>query len=72
MTMHKPISAHRRLTLAALLAALPAAAAPDKITDLGTLSTGNSGYSLATAVSADGRAVVGESDDDNGARRAVI
>ena len=70
--MQKPFSAHRLLTLAALLAALPAAAAPDKITDLGTLSTGNSGYSLATAVSADGRAVVGESDDDNGARRAVV
>ena len=27
---------------------------------------------MATAVSADGRAVVGESDDDNGARRAVV
>ena len=70
--MQKPSPAHRLLTLAALLAALPAAAAPDNITDLGTLSTGNSGYSLATAVSADGRAVVGESDDDNGARRAVV
>ena len=70
--MQKPSPSHRLLTLAALLAALPAAAAPDNITDLGTLSTGNSGYSLATAVSADGRAVVGESDDDNGARRAVV
>ena len=70
--MQKPSPAHRLLTLAALLAALPAAAAPDNITDLGTLSTGNSGYSLATAVSADERAVVGESDDDNGARRAVV
>ena len=70
--MQKPSPVHRLLTLAALLAALPAAAAPDNITDLGTLSTGNSGYSLATAVSADGRAVVGESDDDNGARRAVV
>ena len=69
--MQKPSPSHRLLTLAALLAALPAAAAPDNITALGTLSTGNSGYSLATAVSADGRAVVGESDDDNGARRAV-
>ena len=70
--MQKPSPSHRLLTLAALLAALPAAAAPDNITDLGTLSTGNSGYSLATAVSAHGRAVVGESDDDNGARRAVV
>ncbi len=43
MTMQKPFSAHRLLTLAALLAALPAAAAPNNITDLGTLKSDNSG-----------------------------
>ena len=32
--MRKPFSAHRLLTLAALLAALPAAAAPNKITEI--------------------------------------
>lgn len=42
MTMQKPFSAHRLLTLAALLAALPAAAAPG-VTDLGTLENDNSG-----------------------------
>ena len=34
MTMQKPSPAHRLLTLAALLAALPAAAAPNKITEI--------------------------------------
>lgn len=34
MTIRKPSPAHRLLTLAALLAALPAAAAPDNITEL--------------------------------------
>ena len=48
--MQKPFSAHRLLTLAALLAALPAAAAPG-ITDLGV--------SEAIAVSHDGSVVVG-------------
>ena len=72
MTIKKLPSTHRLLTLAALLAALPAAAAPDNITALGTLSAGNSGYSMASAISANGRAVVGESDNDNGARRAVV
>lgn len=44
MTMQKPSPVHRLLTLAALLAALPAAAASD-ITDLGTLKNDNSEYS---------------------------
>ena len=47
--MQKPFSAHRLLTLAALLAALPAAAAPNNITDLGTLKNDNSGDSSAYA-----------------------
>ena len=70
--MQKPSSSHRLLTLAALLAALPAAAAPDNITALGMLNAGNSGYSMASAVSANGRTVVGESDNDDGYRRAVV
>ena len=41
--MQKPSPSHRLLTLAALLAALPAAAAPNNITDLGTLKNDNSG-----------------------------
>ena len=65
--MQKPFSAHRLLTLAALLAALPAAAAPNNITDLGTLKNDNSGSSGAAAISANGRTVVGGSD-----RRAVV
>ena len=56
--MQKPSPAHRLLTLAALLAALPAAAAPD-ITDLGTLKNDNSEYSQANAVNSDGSLVVG-------------
>ena len=64
--MQKPFSAHSLLTLAALLAALPAAAAPD-ITDLGTLRNDNSGRSGASAISGDGRTVVGGSD-----RHAVV
>lgn len=51
MTMQKPFSAHRLLTLAALLAALPATAAPDKITDIG--------FSYATAINGNGSIVVG-------------
>ena len=70
--MQKPSPSHRLLTLAALLAALPAAAAPDNITALGMLNAGNSGYSMASAVSANGRTVVGESDNDDGYRRAVV
>lgn len=65
--MQKPFSAHRLLTLAALLAALPAAAAPNNITDLGTLKSDNSGWSGASAISGDGRTVVGGSD-----RHAVV
>ena len=57
--MRKPSPAHRLLTLAALLAALPAAAAPNNITDLGTLRSDNSGSSSASAISADGSVVVG-------------
>ena len=59
--MQKPFSAHRLLTLAALLAALPAAAAPNNITDLGTLKNDNSGSSAAYAISSDGSVVVGDS-----------
>ena len=59
--MQKPFSAHRLLTLAALLAALPAAAAPNNITDLGTLKNDNSGESGAYAISGDGSVVVGSS-----------
>ena len=68
--MQKPFSAHRLLTLAALLAALPAAAAPD-ITDLGTLMNDNSSWSNANAVSSDGSIVVGDADDGNGLRAIV-
>lgn len=49
--MRKSSPAHRLLTLAALLAALPAAAAPDKITDIGN--------SYATAINGNGSIVVG-------------
>lgn len=59
--MRKPSSTHRLLTLAALLAALPAAAAPNNITDLGTLKSDNSGDSSANAVNSDGSVVVGSS-----------
>ena len=59
--MQKPFSAHRLLTLAALLAALPAVAAPNNITDLGTLKNDNSGRSGASAISGDGSVVVGGS-----------
>ena len=65
--MQKPSPVHRLLTLAALLAALPAAAAPNNITDLGTLKNDNSGRSGASAISGDGRTVVGGSD-----RHAVV
>ena len=64
--MQKPFSAHRLLTLAALLAALPAAAAPNNITDLGTLKNDNSGESYAYGVSSDGSTVVGYADDGVG------
>ena len=57
--MQKPSPSHRLLTLAALLAALPAAAAPDNITALGTLKNDNSEYSQANAVNSDGSLVVG-------------
>ena len=66
MTMRKPSPAHRLLTLAALLAALPAAAAPNNITDLGTLKNDNSGGSYAYGVSSDGSTVVGYADDGVG------
>ena len=68
--MQKPSPSHRLLTLAALLAALPAAAAPD-ITDLGTLMNDNSSWSNANAVSSDGSIVVGDADDGNGLRAIV-
>ena len=63
--MQKPFSAHRLLTLAALLAALPAAAAPNNITDLG-------GASQANAVNSDGSLVVGEAPNNNLESRATI
>ena len=63
--MQKPFSAHRLLTLAALLAALPAAAAPNNITDLGTLESDNSGGSGAYAISADGSVVAGRAASDS-------
>ena len=70
--MQKPFSAHRLLTLAALLAALPAAAAPNNITDLGTLKNDNSGSSEANAVNSDGSQVFGQAVNDNGENRAVV
>ena len=70
--MHKPFSTHRLLTLAALLAALPAAAAPNNITDLGTLESDNSWASQANAVSRDGSLVVGQAHNDNGETRATV
>ncbi|WP_308905197.1 hypothetical protein [Neisseria subflava] len=73
MTMQKPSPAHRLLTLAALLAALPAAAAPNNITDLGTLRSDNSGNSQAYGFNSDGSIVVGYSDWDGGIRvRATV
>ena len=64
--MQKPSPSHRLLTLAALLAALPAAAAPNNITDLGTLRSDNSHYSTTDAISADGSVIVGQSFAKNG------
>lgn len=51
--MRKPFSAHRLLTLAALLAALPAAAAPNKITEI------EDNGSYAVAINGNGSIVVG-------------
>ena len=70
--MQKPSHAHRLLTLAALLAALPATAAPNNITDLGTLKNDNSGSSEANAVNSDGSQVFGQAVNDNGENRAVV
>ena len=70
--MQKPSPVHRLLTLAALLAALPAAAAPG-VTDLGTLKNDNSGSSQAFGFNSDGSIVVGTSDWDGGIRvRATV
>lgn len=69
--MQKPSPSHRLLTLAALLAALPAAAAPG-VTDLGTLKNDNSEYSQANAVNSDGSLVVGEAPNNNLESRATI
>ena len=66
--MQKPFSAHRLLTLAAL----PAAAAPNNITDLGTLKNDNSGASQANAVNSDGSQVFGQAVNDNGENHAVV
>ena len=71
--MRKSSPAHRLLTLAALLAALPAAAAPDNITDLGTLRSDNSGISYPFGFNSDSSIVVGSSDWDGGIRvRATV
>ena len=64
--MQKPSPVHRLLTLAALLAALPAAAAPNNITDLGTLRSDNSGISHAFGFNSDSSIVVGASYWDGG------
>ena len=70
MTIKKLPSTHRLLTLAALLAALPAAASD--ITDLGTLKTDNSGYSGAAAASNDGSVIAGSANNDNGESHATV
>ena len=71
--MQKPSPVHRLLTLAALLAALPAAAAPNNITDLGTLRSDNSGNSQAYGFNSDSSIVVGSSGWDGGIRvRATV
>ena len=71
--MQKPSPVHRLLTLAALLAALPAAAAPNNITDLGTLRSDNSGISQAYGFNSDSSIVVGTSYWDGGIRvRATV
>ena len=70
--MQKPSPSHRLLTLAALLAALPAAAASDNITDLGTLQTSNMDTSYAKAVSSDSSVLAGWSNDDNYQARATV
>ena len=66
--MQKLSPAHRLLTLAAL----PAAAAPNNITDLGTLRNDNSSYSGADAVNSDGSIVVGDAYNDNGDLHATV
>ena len=68
--MQKPSPSHRLLTLAALLAALPAAASD--ITDLGTLKNDNSLSSQANAVNSDGSKVIGRAVNDNGEQRATV
>lgn len=70
--MKKLPSTHRLLILASLLAALPAAAAPNNITDLGTLKNDNSGRSYAYGVSSDGSTVAGNAIDDNNETRATV
>ena len=49
----------RLLTLAALLAALPAAAAQDNIIDLGTLQNANEGPSSVGAINQNGSIIIG-------------
>ena len=61
----------RLLAIAALLAALPAAAAPG-VTDLGSLKNDNSGNSQAVSFNSDGSIVVGFADNDNGRSRATV
>ena len=62
--------ATRLLAIAALLAALPAAAAPG-VTDLGTLKNDNSGSSNATAANSDGSLVVGQTFNNLESRATI-
>lgn len=58
--MRKPSPAHRLLTLAALLAALPAAAAPDNITGLGAQEKDlNTSWGEAKSANKDGSIIIG-------------
>ena len=68
MSIKKP---HRLLTLAALLAALPAAAAPDNIIDLGTLQNNNEGHSSVAAINQNGSIIVGKAFNGTDEQAAV-
>ena len=60
----------RLLTLAALLAALPAAA-PDNIIDLGTLQDTNEGRSSVGAINQNGSIIVGQASNGTDEQAAV-
>lgn len=68
MTIKNP---HRLLTLAALLAALPAAASPDNIIDLGTLQNNNEGRSSAGNINQNGSIIVGKAFNGTDEQAAV-